>query len=92
MRRALLLNGYYHCIMFIIGTDLFWFVGSIMRAKCANPALPPPSPKRPARVNPSAPSPPPSPPPLAAIAVYNNCIARANTTVRACVCLISNAA
>ena len=80
MRRALLLNGYYHCLLFIVGTDLFWFVGSIMRSKCANSALPPPSPKRPPHISATAPSPPPSPPPLAAIAVYTSCIRKANQT------------
>jgi hypothetical protein len=33
MRRALVLNGYLHCLMFVIGMDLFWFVGSIMRVR-----------------------------------------------------------
>jgi hypothetical protein len=33
MRRALTLNGYLHCVAFVIGMDLFWFVGSIMRVR-----------------------------------------------------------
>jgi hypothetical protein len=33
MRRALLLNGYLHCLAFIVGMDLFWLVGSILRVR-----------------------------------------------------------
>ena len=35
MRRALLLNGYLHCLAFIVGMDLFWLVGSILRVGAA---------------------------------------------------------
>lgn len=80
MRRALLLDGYLHCLLFVVGFDLFWLVGAILRADCANPALPPPSPVRKARSPPGAPSPPPSPPPLAALVTYTNCLAVANST------------
>jgi hypothetical protein len=33
MRRALLLNGYLHCVAFVVGMDLFWLVGSILRVR-----------------------------------------------------------
>ena len=80
MKRALLLDGYLHALIFIVGMDLFWLVGSIMRAKCADPTLPPPSPMRPVHRVPGTPAPPPSPPPLAAIARYNSCLDKANNT------------
>jgi hypothetical protein len=42
MKRALLLNGYFHCLLFIIGMDLFWLVGSILRVRAALLAHEPP--------------------------------------------------
>ena len=82
MRRGLVLNAYFHLLLFLVLFNLFWFVGSIKRSKCGpNPAAPPPPyypPSPPATSSDFSPAPPPTP--VLPLAQYTACIASANST------------
>jgi len=75
MARALVLSFYWHVLYFVVGMDLFWMVGSVMRSKCsaAHPQSPPGARGKPL---PGSPSPPP---PSANVLAYTACVSKANT-------------
>jgi len=75
MRRALLVSGSLHCLLFFVCVELFWIVGSTLRGRCGTDPTPTYLKAPPAPLDAD---PPPPPPPEKNALEYAKCINKAN--------------